>query len=131
MPLYRSFAKAPRFDRFEITPQFSTVLPDLVASFAAIEWCEQRVCKLGPCDPQQFLQAGYGAERIVWRCHPPVAFEIDEGNVLRRIKPDSHYRRNASVVFSPTRPFGVFRRGRNSTLIRSSQVCHNPEFPST
>ena len=131
MPLYRSFAKAPRFDRFEITPQFSAVLPYLVASFATIEWSEQRVCKLAPSDPQQFLQAGYGAERIVWRCHPPVAFEIDEGNVLRRIKPDSHYRRNASVVFSPTRPFGVFRRGRNSTLIRSSQACHNPEFPTT
>ena len=74
MLLYRSFAKAPRFDRLEITPQFSAVLPDLVASFATIEWCEQRVCKPAPCDPQQFLQAGYGAEQIVWRCHPPGRF---------------------------------------------------------
>ncbi len=131
MLLYRSFSKAPRFDRLEITPQFSAVLPDLVASFATIEWCEQRVCKLAPSDPQLFLQAGYGAEQIVWRCHPPVAFEIDEGNVLPRIKPDSHYRRNASVVFSPARPFGGFRRGRNSKSVRSPQVCHNPEFPST
>ncbi len=108
MPLHRSFSNAPRFDRLEITPQFSAVLSDLVAGFAMIEWCEQRVCKLAPCDPQQFLQAGYGAEQIVWRCHPPVAFEIDEGNVLRRIKPDSHYRRNASVVFSPAVAFGGF-----------------------
>src|SRR5437667_8043700 len=85
MPLYRSFAKAPRFDRFEITPQFSAVLPDLVASFATIEWCKQRICKLAPRDPQQFLQAVYGAEQIVWRCHPSGAFERDEGNVLQRI----------------------------------------------
>jgi hypothetical protein len=59
------------------------VLPDLVASFATIEWREQRICKLAPRDPQQFLQAVYGTEQIVWRCHPLVAFEIDEGNVLK------------------------------------------------
>jgi hypothetical protein len=89
MSLQGSFSHAPRFDRLEIAPQFSAVLPDLVASFATIEWCEQRICQLAPRDPQQFLQAVYGTEQIVWRCHPPVAFEIDEGNVLRRIKPDS------------------------------------------
>jgi hypothetical protein len=55
----------------------------LVASFATIEWREQRICQPAPRDPQQFLQAVYGTEQIVWRCHPPVAFEIDEGNVLK------------------------------------------------
>jgi hypothetical protein len=83
MPLQGSFSHAPRFDRLEIAPQFGAVLSDLVASFATIEWCEQRICKLAPRDPQQFLQAVYGAEQIVWRCHPLVAFEIDEGNVLK------------------------------------------------
>ncbi len=74
MPLYRSFSNAPRFDRLEIAPQFGAVLSDLVASFATIDWCEQRICKLAPRDPQQFLQAVYGAEQIVWRCHPPGRF---------------------------------------------------------
>ena len=89
MSLQGSFSHAPRFDRLEIAPQFSAVLPDLVASFATIEWREQWICQLAPRDPQQFLQAVYGTEQIVWRCHPPVAFEIDEGNIFR-IKPDSH-----------------------------------------
>ena len=95
MSLQGSFSHAPCFDRLEIAPQFSTVLPDLVASFATIEWRELRICQLTPGDPQQLLQAVYGTVQIVWRCHPSVAFEIDEGNVLRRIKPDSHSRRNA------------------------------------
>ncbi len=70
MPLHGSFSKAARFDRLEITPQFSAVLSDLVASFATIEWCEQRICKLAPRDPQQFLQAIDGTKQIVWPCHP-------------------------------------------------------------
>jgi hypothetical protein len=85
MRLYRSFASAPGFDRLEITPQFSAMLSDLIASLATIDRCEQRICKLAPRDPQQFLQSVHGTEQFVWRCHPPVAFEIDEGNVLRRI----------------------------------------------
>src|SRR5258707_12612709 len=67
---HRSFSNAPRFDRLEIAPQFGAVLSDLVAGFATIERREQRICKLAPRDPQQFLQAVYGAEQIVWRCHP-------------------------------------------------------------
>ena len=74
MPLYRSFSNAPHFDRLEIAPQFGVVVSDLVAGFATIERCEQRICKLAPRDPQQFLQAVYGTERIVWRCHPPGRF---------------------------------------------------------
>ncbi len=71
MPLYRSFSNAPHFDRLEIAPQFGVVVSDLVAGFATIERCEQRICKLAPRDPQQFLQAVYGTEQIVWRCHTP------------------------------------------------------------
>jgi hypothetical protein len=85
MRLYRLISSAPGFDRLEITPQFSAMLSDLAASFATIDWCEQRICKLAPRDPQQLLQSVYGTEQFVWRCHSPVAFEIDEGNVLRRI----------------------------------------------
>jgi hypothetical protein len=70
MPLYRSLPKAPCFDRLEIAPQVSAVLSDLVASLATIEWREQRVRQSAPCDSQQFLQSVYGAEQIVWRCHP-------------------------------------------------------------
>ena len=128
MPLYGSFSNTPRFDRLKIAPQFGAVLSDLVASFATIQLCKQRVCKLAPRDPQQFLQAVYGAEQIVWRCHPPVAFEMDEGNVLRRIKPDSRYRRNAPVVFGPAVAFRVFRQGHNRKG-QPPQVCHKPEFP--
>jgi hypothetical protein len=131
MPLCRLVSKAACFDRLQITPQFSAVLSDLVASFATIEWCEQRVCKLAPCDPQQFLQAGYGSEQIVWRCHPPVAFEIDEGNVLRRIKPDSHCRRNVSLVFSAAVAFGSFSSRAQQQIGPPPQVGRNPGFPST
>ncbi|MDB5605029.1 MAG: hypothetical protein JWP25_1929 [Bradyrhizobium sp.] len=43
----------------EMTSQFSAVLTNLVARFAAFEWREQRVCKVSPCNPQQFLQPVY------------------------------------------------------------------------
>ena len=33
----RPFSRAARFERLEMTPQFGTVLSDLVASFATIE----------------------------------------------------------------------------------------------
>ena len=34
---WRPFSRAARFERLEMTPQFGTVLSDLVASFATIE----------------------------------------------------------------------------------------------
>jgi hypothetical protein len=36
-------------------PQFGTVLVDLVARFARLEWGELRVCKISPGNAQQFL----------------------------------------------------------------------------
>jgi hypothetical protein len=84
MSLQGSFSNTPRFDRLKIAPQFSAVLSDLVASFATIEWCKQRVCKFAPRDPQQFLQSVHGTDSIVWRCHPPVAFEVNEATFCER-----------------------------------------------
>jgi hypothetical protein len=51
------------FDQHKLTPQFGTMLIDLIARFAALERCEQRVCKIFPSDPQQFLQPVYIASQ--------------------------------------------------------------------
>jgi hypothetical protein len=105
------------------------VLSDLVASFATIEWCKQRVCKFAPRDPQQFLQAVYGAEQIVWRCHPPVAFEIDEGNVfceglslIRAIAETPRW------CFGPAVASRVFRQGHNSKSVSPRKRATNQSF---
>jgi hypothetical protein len=52
-----SDAPEPRFHRLEIAPQFSAVLSDLIARFTTLERGEQRVCKVAPRNPQQFLQS--------------------------------------------------------------------------
>jgi hypothetical protein len=56
-----SGAAALSFYQLEMPPQFDAVLVDLVARVAALEWCEEWVCKVSPSNPQHFRQPVYVA----------------------------------------------------------------------
>jgi hypothetical protein len=43
--------------QLKMTSQFDTVLVDLVPRFAALKSRQQRVCKISPRNPEQFLQS--------------------------------------------------------------------------
>jgi len=122
IPVHRLLSDAPCFDRLEITPQLSAVLSDLVASFATIKWREQRVCKLAPGDPQQFLQSVYGAEQIVWRCHPG-RFRNRRRQRFVKDKPDSHDRRNAGAVPDPAVASGFFVKGATANRVAHGRAA--------
>ena len=119
----------PRFDRLEVTPQFSAVLPDLVASFATIERCEQRICKLAPCDPQQFLQAVYGAEQIVWRCHPPGRFRKKRRQRFVKISLIRTLRETPRWGFAPPSLFRVLLKAKQQA--GAPIDFKNLEFPES
>jgi hypothetical protein len=128
MSLQGSFSHATRFDRLEIAPQFSAVLPDLVASFATIEWREQRICQLAPRNPQQFLQAIYGTEQIVWRCHPRSLSKLTKAtfceglSLIRTLSETPRW-----CLAQPSRS----GQAANGNSVGFSRVRNNPEYPAT
>jgi hypothetical protein len=106
------------------------VLPDLVASFATIEWREQRICQLAPGDPQQLLQAVYGTEQIVWRCHPRSLSKLTKATFSGGLSLILTLSETPPVVLSPAGVSEVFLQAANGKSVRFLGVYHNPAFPA-
>jgi hypothetical protein len=139
--------------RPEITAQFRTIPPDLVASFATLGGREQRVCNIAPRNSQQFLQLIGSTLSIVRRCHPRQSLTLHDAlqgtnsNAGARRRPDWITRRqcvysgglnNAHGVHSPVEgssaaskrtPREFERRTASWRWKTTFSTCRNGQMP--